>query len=138
MDYSDAGNSGWDNEDTELPSGFWDDLPRPLFWRLLVTPLKPREVTRGGIVLAQANQEAQDILNFMGKIVAAGPMAGKHERLGGDGVNTAAGFPQIGDYVAYGRFAGQRLIHRGIRLICLNDDEILAVIPNPETVQVSR
>jgi co-chaperonin GroES (HSP10) len=136
--YHDEGNSGWSNEDTDLPEGFWDDLPKPTYWRVLVAPTRPKEVSKGGIVLALANQEAQDILNFIGKVVALGPMAGKHERLGGDGKAPGPDFPKVGDYVAFGRFAGAKILHRGVRILILNDDEILAVVPNPETLQTSK
>lgn len=138
MSNYDEGNSGWSNEDTELPEGFEVDLPKPTYWRILVAPTRPKEVSKGGIVLAIANQEAQEILNFIGKVVALGPMAGKHERLGGDGKNPGPDFPKVGDYVAFGRFSGQKLTHRGVKLLLANDDELLAIVPNPETLQTSK
>ena len=137
MDYSDEGNSGWSNKDTEFPAGFWDELPRPKYWRLLVAPMRPKEVSKGGIVLVQENQDAQDILNFLGKIIAIGPMAGKHERLGGDGVNVAPDFPKVGDWVGFGKYCGQKIRYKGVKLLLLNDDELLVDVPNPETLQVS-
>lgn len=127
----------WANEDTALPTDFFDEMPRPTFWRVMVMPLKPKEVSKGGIVLAKANQDAQEILNFMGKVVAVGPLAGKHERLGGDGANVAAGFPKEGDFVIYGKYAGQPLMYRGTKLILINDDEILGIVPNPDLLKVS-
>ncbi len=133
-----SGNSGWSNESTELPEGFWEDLPKPMYWRVLVVPVRPKEVSKGGIVLAVQHQEAQEILNFLGRVVALGPMAGKHERLGGTGAEPAADFPKVGDHVMFGRFAGQRLLHKGAKLLLINDDEILGVVPNPETLQVTR
>lgn len=138
MSYQDEGNSGWNNEDTELPEGFERDLPKPTYWRMLVMPTRPREVSKGGIVLALANQEAQEILNFIGKVIAVGPMAGKHERLGGTGTEPGPDFPKVGEYVAFGRYAGQKLSHRGVKILLINDDEILAVVPNPETLQTSK
>lgn len=138
MDYSDSGNAGWNNEDTDLPEGFYEALPKPTFWRVLVAPTRPKVVSKGGIVLAIANQEAQEILNFIGKVVALGPMAGVHERLGGNGVAPAPGFPKIGDYVAFGRYSGQKVSCMGVKVLLLNDDEILAVVPNPDALQTSR
>ena len=138
MNYSDEGLSGWTNtDDAELPEGFFEELPRPLYWRMIIMPLKPREVSKGGIVLARANQEAQEILNYMGKVVAAGPMSGVHERLGGDGKLPSDDFPKIGDFVIYGRYAGQRLLYKGVKLVLVNDDEILGTIPNPDALSVS-
>lgn len=138
MSNFDEGTAGWNNEDTELPEAFWKDLPKPLYWRVLVAPMKPQEVSKGGIVLPSQHQEAQDVLNFIGKVVAVGPMAGKHERLGGTGNAPSPDFPKAGEYVAYGRYAGQRLSHNGVKLLIVNDDEILAVVPNPKTLQVMK
>ena len=138
MSNYDDGNAGWNNEDREFPAGFFENMPKPLFWRVLVAPMKPKEVSKGGIVLAQANIEAQDILNFVGKVVALGPQAGCHERLGGTGHVPAPDFPKVGDYVAYGRYAGQRLSCMGVRLLVINDDEILTSVPSPENLQVMR
>jgi co-chaperonin GroES (HSP10) len=100
--------------------------------------MRPKEVSKGGIVLALANQDAQEILNFVGQVIAVGPTAGTHERLGGDGKNPAPGFPKVGDWVGFGRYAGQRAIHKGVKILCINDDELLMTIPNPETLQVSQ
>lgn len=127
----------WLEEDREFAEGFWDDLPKPLFWRVLILPVKPKEVSKGGIVLARANLEAQEILNYMGKVVGLGPMAGAHERLGGDGQKPAADFPVVGAYVIFGRYAGQTLNYKGLRILLANDDELLGTVSNPDTLAVS-
>lgn len=131
-------NVDWSNEDTDWPSEFWRDLPVPMYWRVMVAPVAPKEVSEGGIVLALSNQEAQDILNFVGQVVAVGAAAGKHERLGGNGAAPAQGFPKVGDYVAYGRYSGQKMICHGVKVVVINDDEILATIPNPEAIKTSK
>ena len=135
----DETTGGWTNSiDTEFPQGFWEELPRPLFWRVLVAPMRPRQISKGGILIAKANQDAQEILNYMGKIVAVGPQAGVHERLGGDGKYAPSkDFPKIGEFVVYGKYAGQQMLYKGVKLIQLNDDELMGVIPNPETLQLS-
>jgi co-chaperonin GroES (HSP10) len=128
----------WANENDNLPEDFFDDLPKPTFWRMVIMPLKPKEVSKGGIVLAPSNQEAQAILNFMGRVVAVGPLAGVHERLGGDGEKAGEGFPKVGDYVIYGRYAGQPMIFRNQKLLIINDDEILGTVPNPDLLKVAH
>lgn len=129
-----ATSGEWTNDDTELPEGFFDELPKPTYWRVMVMPVKPKEVSKGGIYLAPSNQEAQAILNFLGKVVALGPSAGTHERLGGDGKNRADQFPKVGDYVIYGRYAGQPLLYRGKKILLINDDELLGTVPNPDAL----
>jgi co-chaperonin GroES (HSP10) len=122
---------GWD-ENNALPENFWsDDLPKPLYWRMLVMPVQPRTVSKGGIVLPASSQETQKYLNYIGKVVGIGALAGTDKRLLGE-----FNFPKVGDYVIYGRYAGQVLIYRGVRLLIINDDEILAVANNPEALKI--
>jgi co-chaperonin GroES (HSP10) len=136
-DYSDYGD--WDEEDRPLPENFWEDLPVPLYWRVLIKPIPPKKMSRGGIAIPMSAQESQNVLNYLGQVIAVGPMAGTSEKLGarGDGVSRADGFPKKGDYVTYARYQGQRVTHRGVRMLFINDDEILAVVPNPDTLQVT-
>jgi len=119
-------------------STFYDDLPVPLYWRVIVEPAKPREETHGGIILPKENQDAQEILNCVGTVVALGAFAGAHERLGGDGVKPGPIFPKVGDTVFYGRHAGARMLYRKTSLVLLNDDELLAIVPNPDVVATSN
>lgn len=128
----------WVDELTALSEEFYVDLPVPLYWRVMVVPARPKEETRGGIIIPKSNQDTQEILNCVGKVVALGASAGAHERLGGDGTKPGPAFPKLGDAVFYGRHAGARLIHRGRHAIILNDDEILAVVPNPDVVATSN
>ncbi len=135
-DYSDI---DWgQDDDTQLPEGFWEELPRPLYWRVLVMPIAAKKKSKGGIVIPMEAQEAQNYLNYMGKVIACGPIAGADKRLGtsGDGVMKAEGFPKPGEYVIYGRYAGQRVTYKNVKLLWINDDEILGTVPNPETLQV--
>lgn len=126
----------WENEDAEVPEGFWDDAPTPGTWRILVMPVKLKEVTRGGIVLAQQVQDNAAHLTYVGKVIKMGWLAGKHERLGGTGHVPHPDFPQVGDYVAYGRYAGQQMKFRGYKLLIINDDEILARVKDPASLQM--
>lgn len=121
----------WINEDVEHPKEFWEELPKPILWRLLVMPIKPKEVSKGGIVIPTAAQDAQGHLNYIGKIVAMGALAFKSEKYEGE-----TGFPKLGDYVLYSRYAGQQMKYRGTKLLIVNDDEILGRVPNPEALQV--
>ena len=125
------------DSDTQLPEKFWEELPRPLFWRVLVMPIKPVEKSKGGIVIPVEAQEAQKILNYMGKVIALGPLAGRDKRLTGrDDGSFATDFPKPNDHIVYGRYSGQPVTYKGIKLLWINDDEILGIVPNPETLKV--
>lgn len=125
------------NTDPVSEKEFLRDLPVPLYWRVIISPSRPKEETRGGIYIPKANQETQEILNCVGKILALGHYAGADIRLGGDGKDPGPLFPKVGDTIFYGQHAGQRMLYRGCKIIILNDDEILAIVPNPDTVTTS-
>ena len=135
---SDYSDTDWGEcEEGTLPEKFWEELPRPLFWRVLVMPIKPVEKSRGGIVIPVEAQEAQKVLNYMGKVIALGPLAGRDKRLTSreDG-SLAEGFPKPNEYIIYGRYSGQPVRYKGVKLLWINDDEILGTVPNPESLQV--
>ena len=114
-----------------LPDAWEKDLPIPLFWRVLVRPKIAQEMSKGGIALASSVVEAEDTLNYLGQVVAMGALSYKHERLQGE-----PNFPKVGDWVAYGRYAGQVTWFKGTRLLVVNDDEVLLIVPNPDTIKI--
>ena len=144
----------WSNDESvTLPQGFLDELPLPLYWRVMVMPIRPQKMSKGGIALPMESIEVQKYLNYMGRVVALGPLAGANERLGGGGnpklswwrslfsirggeAVRSKGFPNAGDHIIYGRHAGQPMTYKGVKLLTINDDEILARVPNPDTLRV--
>lgn len=117
----------------ELPDDFADQMV-PLYWRVIVCPVRPKEKTAGGILLPQQVQDTQKYLQHCGRLVAVGEAAFKAKKLGNYAPPEVV--PRIGDWVVYGRAAGQGMLYRGVRLLLLNDDEILTIIRDPETLRV--
>ena len=39
-----------------------------------------------------------------------------------------------GDHIVYSRYAGSKIDVKGVKLLLLNDDEVLAVLPNPDAI----
>lgn len=113
--------------DVEVPA----DHPQPLLWRVLIAPVKPKTMSRGGIEIPALAQEAQEYMNYLGKVVAVGDLAFKSEKFAGQ-----QSFPGVGDFVIYGRYAGQKIQHRGVKLLVVNDDEILCVVSDPEALKI--
>ena len=130
--YTDDNDMGWDEENA-LPDDFYGPgLPRPLTWRILVMPVRPRKVSKGGIVLAESTQDVQRHLNYIGKVVSVGSLAYTDKRISDEEHK-----PKLGEYVIYGRYSGQVLTYRGVRLIIINDDEILAKVASPDDLKIS-
>jgi len=114
------------HEDKELQS----KLPKPTGYRILILPFSPKQKTKGGIYLADSVLEKERIGTNVGFVVALGPDAYR------DGNKFPEGaWCQVRDWVIFGRYAGARLKIEGGELRLLNDDEILAVVSNPEDIQ---
>jgi|TARA_R100000773_G_scaffold25879_1_gene22559 chaperonin GroES len=114
------------HSDEELQS----KLPQPTGYRMLILPFSRKAKTKGGILLAESTLEKERISTNVGFVVSLGPDAYKDESKFPDGA-----WCKPRDWVIFGRYAGARLKIEGGELRLLNDDEILAVIDNPEDIQ---
>ena len=154
----------WENEeDQDIPADLKADLESGaasvLFWRALIMPVRPRSKSKGGLILVEESQQAQQYLTYIGKVIALGPLwcrgpsfeqyidgwqqSQMNHRsffswlLNRPAVKLGAkvrneGLVQVGDWVIYGRHAGQRVEYKGVKLLLVNDDEKLMKIGSPE------
>lgn len=117
----------WNNpEDRALPAE--NAVLRPFSWKFLVMPMRPKMVSAGGILIPYVRQEADQYLNYVGRVVARGPLAFKHRKWAEMGM-TEADQPKRGDWVVYSIYQYQRIDFKGTKLILLNDDSFLATLP---------
>jgi co-chaperonin GroES (HSP10) len=106
-----------------------DQLPTPTGYRVLILPRGRSAVTEGGIQLVKDTVERDTVSSVVGYVISLGPDAYK------DPVKFPEGaWCEEGEWVLFGRYAGARFKIDGGELRLLNDDEILAKIPNPEAV----
>ena len=104
-------------------------LPEPTGWRLLVLPHKGKGKTKGGVILSDKTVEETQIATNVGLVLKVGP----------DAYNDADRYPngpwcKEKDWVIFARYAGSRLNIEGGELRLLNDDEILGVVDDPESI----
>ena len=104
-------------------------LPEPTGWHLLILPHKRKGKTKGGIILSDKTVEETQIATNVGLVLKVGP----------DAYNDEGRFPngpwcKEKDWVVFARYAGSRLNIDGGELRILNDDEILGVVDNPESI----
>jgi co-chaperonin GroES (HSP10) len=110
------------------------DVPKPLLWRVLVQPYEPPRSTQGGILLAGETIENTRLLTVVGRVVAMGSLAFKAKTRSGLDLTEEANRPDVGDWVLYGTYAGQRIrMKDGRHFVVLNDDEIVSRIDQPES-----
>ena len=106
-----------------------EKLPQPTGYRVLILPRGRSAVTDGGIQLVSETIERDTVSSVVGYVISLGPDAYK------DPVKFPEGaWCEEGEWVLFGRYAGARFKIDGGELRLLNDDEILAKIPNPEAV----
>lgn len=126
------------NLDSEVE---FSDYPVPVGWRILIEPIKVEEKTASGLVLPEQAIAAKEHLRYIGKVVAMGHLCYQHAKFTGETGEQRA-WCKVGDYVAHGAYAGQEIKvrdrsgRRYVSLKLLNDDEVLAVIPRPESVLI--
>ena len=104
-------------------------LPQPTGWRMLVLPFKMKEKTKGGLILADAALERQQVASQCGLVLRMGPDCYKDKERFSDGP-----WCKEGEWVMFARYAGSRIKIEGGEIRLLNDDEVLATIKNPEDI----
>ena len=105
-----------------------DQLPEPVGYRLLVLPFTPKEKTKGGILFSQEQLDKARIATTCGYVLKMGDLAYADK----DKFNKP--WCKIGDWVIFGRYAGARVSVQKVKMVLLNDDEIIATLENPEVV----
>ena len=107
-----------------------EKLPKPTGYRMLILPFSQKAVTKGGIRLADSYVEKEILGTNVGFVVSLGPDAYKDK-----GKFPNGPWCRERDWIIFGRYAGARIKIDGGDLRLLNDDEILAVVNNPEDVE---
>lgn len=111
-----------------------ENLPRMCFWRVLILPVQLQKKTRSGLYIPDQAAEAQDYLNYMGRLVDMGPKAFQHQSLRVDGDDERV--PAIGDYVMFGRAAGFRITLHDVEMRICEDRDIIAKIDSPRGFKI--
>lgn len=109
------------------------DIPlQPIGWRVLIRPFKPKDTTDGGIAIGNEALESEQLLTYVGQIVAMGDQCYKAVTRSGIDLSSIEPKPKVGDWVMYGTYGGQSIhMKNGDKYLIMNDDGIMAVIKDP-------
>lgn len=119
--------SGFDPD--KLAQSVIDSIPQPTGWRIAILPYRGAEKTKGGIVLAEETQRKTQLATVCGYVLKVGSLAYA------DSDKFPAGpWCKEKDWVVFGRYAGARIPIDGGEIRILNDDEILAVVNDPQDI----
>ena len=115
-------NEAWAT-DNSIPTP--KKVPQPVGYRILLRPRGVIEKTKGGIILTDTNKDDQTYLNSVGQIIAMGAECYTDRK---------KPWCKVGDWVIFGRYAGARVSVQKVKMVLLNDDEIIATLESPEVV----
>ena len=101
-----------------------------LGWRILVRPISTQEKTSGGILLPASALDIKDLTQTVGRVLALGPIAYRRADMIDYGP-----WVEVGDHVVFAKYGGQRLKYGGIKVIILNDDEVTAIVEDPDRLE---
>jgi len=113
----------------DISESVMDRIPKPTGWRIVILPYRGTNKSKGGIVLADQTIERQQLTTTCGYVLRVGPLAYADENKFPTGA-----WCKEGDWIIFGRYAGARMNIDGGEIRILNDDEILAVISDPEDI----
>ena len=104
-------------------------LPDPTGWRILVLPYKGQGKTKGGVILTDETMQERTYTTVTGLVL----------KMGTECYDNKERFPngpwcKKGDWIIFGRYAGSRFGIEGGEVRILNDDEIIAVVKDPEDI----
>ena len=104
-------------------------LPNPTGYRLLILHYRGKGKTEGGISLPDAVVDPESVATVCVYVLKAGPLAYKDSDKFPGGA-----WCKEKDWIIFGRYAGARFKIDGGEVRILNDDEVIAVIQDPEDI----
>jgi len=126
-DVSHQHDKTYTDEDTEFTINS-DQLPIPLNWKVLVQPNQVKKKTASGIHLPTISQDNEEYLTAHGAVCALGDLAYRDRDTGKRWRSDTS--PKVGDRITYGKYAGQKIVIKGVKFLLLNDDEITSILPD--------
>jgi co-chaperonin GroES (HSP10) len=113
----------------KLDQSSLERLPKPTGWRLLILPYRGKGQTEGGVLLPDQTIDRESVATVCGYVLSVGPLAYKDKEKFPSGA-----WCKDKDWVIFGRYAGARFKIDGGEVRILNDDEVIAVIQDPEDI----
>ena len=106
-----------------------DRVPQPTGWRITVLPYMGKDKSKGGIALSNQTRQLNQLTTSCGYVLKMGDLAYADQSKFPNGP-----WCKEGDWVIFARYGGSRLNIEGGEIRVLNDDEILAVVKDPEDI----
>ena len=116
-------NDEWiTNDDVSDPT----PLPEVPGYTVLVRPISVKEKTKGGIILPDSTKSDMAYLTTVGRVLKVGNAAYQDDKFGD------TPWCKKGDYVCYGKHAGNKFLYKGVQLLLIFDDDVKMVVESPK------
>jgi co-chaperonin GroES (HSP10) len=104
-------------------------LPEPTGWRMLILPYKGQGKTKGGVILTDETLQERGYTTVTGLVLKQGTECYTDKERFPNGP-----WCKVNDWVIFGRYAGSRFGIEGGEVRILNEDEVIAVVKDPEDI----
>ena len=104
------------------------NLPIQAGYRIIIKPRELENKTAGGIILTDESKEAAKFKCVVSQVIAMG------ENCYLDMDRKSLPWCKKGDWVLTGKYVGLKFKYEGEEYSLINDDEVLAVIPDPTKI----
>lgn len=122
----------WSNSaDVPLPRS--EDIFMPGFWQVALMPRRAPARSKGGVILPDVYRSQEQWLNYVGEIIALGPLAYRHKKYRDMGITDPDNdqrVPRRGQFWCYKPYSPYRMEFNGIRFIALADDSLIGRVPD--------
>lgn len=114
------------------------ELPvQPIGWRVLIRPYEVAASSDAGILYTDETKESEELLSYVGQIVAMGDQCYKVTTRSGINMADINPKPKVGDWIMYGTYGGQTIRTKsGAKYLIMNDDGIMGIVSDPHTFRV--
>lgn len=131
-----AQQAEYDEEFQQRYSAWLYSSPLPIemsHWNILVEPKRPREMSVGGIIIAQEAIEAENFKTNIGRIIHVGDGAYRSTTTGGIDLKKLRA-PKVGEHIVHKHYSGIEMIMAatGRRLRIMDDVDVVGWVKNPE------
>lgn len=111
------------DEDTKVDMNSLPELPG---YHLLIQPVSIKKKTKGGIILPDKIKDDVAYLTTVGKVLKAGDLAyGDEEKF------PKGAWCNVGDYICYAKYTGQKFVYKGLKLLLIFDDQVIMKVEKP-------
>jgi len=101
------------------------NLPKPSGFRILIKSREILEKTKGGIILTDDTKDLAKHACVVSQVVSMGDEC-YHDK--------ETKWCAKGDWVLTGKYIGLKFKYDGEEYAMINDDEVLAIVPDPEKI----